>query len=437
MASHQLITAVVIVLLIAGISIPFWSLVGVGRAFRRHRPLALGVDGVPDRTDVAILIAAHNEESVIAATLRSATQQVDAGQIFIASDGSTDRTSAIARSFGANVLDVEPNRGKAGALAAAIDHFALAERFEVVMLLDADTKLAHDYMETGLPLFAAPDVIAVAGTAATNPKPKAPGLLAQVLVAYRERVYIVFQYLQKFGQAARYANVVPIVPGFASMYRSRVLSSIDITAKGLAIEDFNMTFEVHAKKLGRIEFRPGAALAYTQDPATFADYSKQVGRWSLGFWQTVKRHRFRPTRFWASLSVSIVELVIGCLSFLLVVPAVVISSIASFTVDSGIDPGFGAVVSEALPVPVLVTGALVPDFLITIVAAVIARRPLFLLLGLVFPLVRFVDAALCLHRLGVALFSRSSGVWVSPARRAIIEVLEEEALPVPAGSVVH
>lgn len=434
---QHLISVVVIVFLVTGVSLPFWSLVGVGRWIAGLRRRPADTDPVPQRSQVAILIAAHDEEAVIATTLRSAIAQVPAAHVFVASDGSTDRTAQIAGRAGVQVLELTPNRGKAGALVAAIEHFDLVDRFEVVALLDADTVLADDYLTTGLRLFDAADVVAVAGTASTNVHPRTPGLVAGVLVGYRERVYTVFQYLQKFGQAAKHADVVPIVPGFASMYRTRVLDSIDIAAPGLAIEDYNMTFEVHAKRLGRIAFRPGAALAYTQDPATLADYRKQVGRWSLGFWQTVKRHRVRPTRFWASLSVSIVELVVGSIAFLAVLPAVAISSLASWTVQAGIDPGLGTAVSGALPVPVLVLGALVPDYVLTVIAAVIARRPAFLLLGVLFPLVRLVDAATCLQRLGTAFGVRSNGAWASPSRRAIIEVLEEEALPVPATSAVH
>lgn len=436
MLVHQIVYTAVVVVLLGGVSIPFWTIIGIIRTVHRPQRAELGTSGVPALSQVAILIAAHNEEFVIAATLQSATQQLAPEQVFVASDGSTDLTSAIARSYGVNVLDVQPNRGKAGALAAAIDHFELADRFEVVMLLDADTKLADDYMATGLPLFADSAVVAVAGTAATNRHPAPRHIVGRLLLAYRERVYIVFQYLQKFGQAAKAANVVTIVPGFASMYRTRVLSAIDITAPGLAIEDVNMTFELHAKNLGRIEFRPGSALAYTQDPTVFADYCKQVGRWSLGFWQTVKRHRVRPNRFWVSVIVSVIELVVGDLSALLVIPAVLVSTVAAYLVALRIDPGFGIAVSSILPAPLLIAGALLPDFAMTIVAAIISRRIGFLLFGLAFPILRIIDAAIGLHRLGVALFSTSSGIWVSPARRAIT-VPGAEPMPDPIESILR
>jgi cellulose synthase/poly-beta-1,6-N-acetylglucosamine synthase-like glycosyltransferase len=433
---RQVVGAVVLVLLLVGVSTPFWSAVGVARLLRRPVP-AWARGPMPDRSTVAVLIAAHDEELVLANTLRSAATQVDPSQVFVASDGSTDGTAAIARRFGANVLELHPNRGKAGALAAAIEHFHLADRFEVVMLLDADTVLAADYLDTGLPMFSEADVVAVAGTAATRRDSRPSGLVGRVLVAYRERVYIVFQYLQKFGQAARGANVVSIVPGFASMYRARILSQIEITAPGLTIEDFNMTFEVHAKRLGRIAFRPGAAVAYTQDPDTLRDYKRQVERWTLGFWQTVRRHRWRPDRFWTALGVYVGELVVGSTAFVLLVPAIAVSSLAELGGRAGFDPGAGEAISAALPVPVLLAGALVPDYALTVVGAVIARRPMLLLIGLLFPLVRLLDAVVCLERMVAAARARSDGVWSSPARRPVLRVLEEEPQPVPARSATR
>ena len=206
-----------------------------------------------------MLVAAHNEELVIADTIRAASQLVDLTNIHIISDGSTDTTATVARAAGANVLELNPNRGKAGALAAGIEHFELCRRFAVVLLLDADTHLAPDYLVTGLPLFDDPGVVAVAGRARTIDDRGSATRLGRFLVAYRERLYVIVQLLMKFGQAAKWANAVTIVPGFASMYRTDALQHIDVRGAGLVIEDFNMTFEIHAKKLGRIEFHPSAA----------------------------------------------------------------------------------------------------------------------------------------------------------------------------------
>jgi cellulose synthase/poly-beta-1,6-N-acetylglucosamine synthase-like glycosyltransferase len=413
--------AIVIAVLVVGVTTIHWSVAGLVRvvvhAVRRPAPVPAGRLR-PD--DVAILVAAHNEELVVAATIRSAASAVPLSNVFVVSDGSTDGTAELATAAGATVLDLHPNRGKAGALAALIEEFELPHRFEVVLLLDADTQLSADYLTSGLPLFDDPEVVAVAGRAMTLPDPRPPTFVGRVLVAYRERLYVAVQYLQKFGQAARHLNAVAIVPGFASMYRTRVLGDTDIAAPGLAIEDYNMTFEVHAKRLGRIAFNPGAARALTQDPDSIREYMRQVRRWSLGFWQTVRRHGLRLGRFWAVLALFILELVTSSVFLLAVLPLLLVSVAATLLHGAGVDPtGISTAIAGVLPPWVIVAGTLVPDFVLTGYAAAVTRRPGYLLLGVFFPFLRMLDAALCLRALADALRRRTDGRWTSPARRDV------------------
>ncbi|MBG6059204.1 biofilm PGA synthesis N-glycosyltransferase PgaC [Cryobacterium sp. MP_M5] len=436
-----MLSFLVVLILVMGVNTALWGSVGAARvvahwarrlsAHGSHSQLAPGAHAgsrrlTPD--DVAVLVAAHNEELVIANTIRSAAGIVPVRNIFISSDASSDATADIARECGANVVELLPNRGKAGALVAAIDHFHLADRFAVVMLLDADTQLAPDYMATGLPFFDDPEVVAVAGRAATVTSPPSPTRLGRFLVAYRERFYVVVQYLLKFGQAARPANVVSIVPGFASMYRSRILADIDICAPGLAIEDFNMTFEVHAKKLGRIAFHPRAAIAYTQDPDTLRDYTKQLRRWTLGFWQTVRRHGFRYGRFWGALALYVFELITSSIMMLLFIPLLMLSIGATVWEEVAADhTGVVASIATAIPPTAVFVGVLLPDYLLTVLVVIVTRRPRYLVLGFAFPLVRVVDAAICLWTLPQAFFGRSTGTWKSPARRSTLVTVPDHA----------
>ncbi len=418
----------IVLLLVLGVNTIIWGTAGGMRVLaarlRRHSSSArAGASAAgPGRDEVAILIAAHNEEVVIGRTIAELDKFGPEVSVFVVSDGSSDDTAVIARAHGATVLELNPNRGKAGALVAAIEHFRIAERFEVLLLLDADTHLSAEYFDTGLGEFADPGIVAVAGRASTLFTPSSPTFFGRLLVAYRERVYIAMQYLFKFGQAGRYANVVPIVPGFASMYRTSILKDIDIAAQGLKIEDYNMTFEVHAKRLGRIAFHPHAAIALTQDPDTLFDYVKQVERWNLGFWQTVGRHRFRMRVFWVALSLFIGELLLASVVLVLLLPAITLSVGSSLAEAAGLDPsGIAGGVAGALPPLALLAGLVLPDYLLTVLAAVVSRRAVYLAYGLFFPFFRIVDAVLCLYALGEAVFSSSGGTWKSPSRRPAAE----------------
>jgi UDP-N-acetyl-D-glucosamine dehydrogenase len=391
---------------------------GLHRAAGAGRRDAAGGYRPPHSSQVAVLIAAHNEESVIERTIESARALVPARNIHVISDGSTDTTATRAHRAGVQVLELSPNRGKAGALAAGVEHFGLCDRFEVVLLLDADSRLAPDYLETGLPLFSGPDVAVVAGRAATRWEPRPTSWLGRGLVGYRERLYVVFQLLVKYGQAARWADAVTIAPGFASMYRTTALRQIDIAASGLVIEDFNMTFEVHARRLGRVAFHPRCAVAYTQDPDSFRDYRKQMLRWSLGFWQTVRRHRLHRGRFWLALALLLVDLIASSLTFATLPIAVVVSFGARALVAfAGVRSGTLTFLAGLVPPIDVVVGVLLPDAGLTILAAVVQRRRAYLLFAPAFPLLRIVDAALCLRALLLSFGPAAAGTWVSPIRR--------------------
>ena len=299
---------------------------------------------------------------------------------------------------------------------------------------------AEDYLETGLPMFDDPDVVAVAGHASTTwDREDRLGLLGQVLRAYRERVYVAFQVLLKYGQAARHADSVMIVPGFASMYRTRILEFIDIAAPGLAIEDFNMTFEVHRKRLGRVAFHPGSATAYTQDPHILKDYVKQVGRWSLGFWQTVRRHGLHRGRFWVATAAYILELLTSSILFVLLGPALLLTLVAVtwvgvHGVHGPVDEAFVGITS-ALPPHDYLLGVVVPDFLLTIFVAIRQRRPAYLLLGLAFLPLRCLDAVLCLRSLWRSRSAQSAGTWTGPTRRGAAPVAVDSAPTVMMAAV--
>jgi cellulose synthase/poly-beta-1,6-N-acetylglucosamine synthase-like glycosyltransferase len=426
-----MLAALIVLVLVVGLSTLFWGCMGLLRLVleRRQRVRPYHHDRRPSLDEVAIVIAAHNEESVIATTLASATRLLPATQVYVASDGSTDRTAEIARAAGANVLELNPNRGKAGALLGALDHFDLYSKYEVVTFLDADTQLSDDYFTTGLPMFT-DGVAAVAGTARSLLDPAPPRLLGRILVAYRERVYIAMQYLIKYGQAIRGLDAVAIVPGFASMYRTRTLKHIDIAAENLAIEDYNMTFEVHAKHLGRVAFHPKAAVAYTQDPDNLRDYSKQVLRWNLGFWQTVRRHGFHRGTFWFALAAFILELVVSSAVLLALIPGILITTVLAIVAQY--DPGTTAdLVTRAMPPLALLVGLMLPDFALTVLAAVVTRRPSFLMLGLAFPFTRMLDAFLCLGALEEAFTRESTGRWSSPVRRPAQDVVAAETSAMP------
>lgn len=423
-----------LLLAVLGVNMTFWGSVGILRVIdERMRRRAVDGERTPEvsLSEVAVMIAAHNEEAVIGASLGRLLELVPASNVHVVSDWSTDATVQIATDAGVNVVETPKNVGKASALVFAKDHFELLDTFKAVMILDADTKLDPLYFEKALPMFDDPRVVAVAGCAHTWWQRKM-GFVGNVLVTHRQRVYLLTQHLLKYGQTWRGISATLIVPGFASMYRTDALRDIVINPPGLIIEDFNMTFQVHAKRLGRIAFHPGAK-AYTQDPSRLKDYIKQVRRWDLGLWQTIRRWLPRRPVFAATVVVTVAELVLSSL-MLLLLPLVGVA--AAIAVIPGVHAGPAvadalAWVSAYLGFPFIVYVMVGADYLLTIINAIAERRPFILIAGLLSLPMRVIDAALALYTLPRAWLDASDGQWVSPTRRALTPDPQTSSTSVP------
>ncbi|WP_159944767.1 glycosyltransferase family 2 protein [Nocardiopsis sp. FR6] len=373
----------------------------------------------PEDISLAVIIPAHNEEPVIGAAIASAMSLFPRWDVYVVSDSSRDSTAEIAAKTGVNVLELLTNRGKAGAIEAVIEEFALTDNYDGVLILDADTELDPGYVDGARRQLADPSVAAVAGFVVSEWKPRERTFVGRTISAYRDRLYFMLQYLMRFGQTWRYANTAFIVPGFASVYRTRALREIEVNPKGLVIEDFNMTFEVHHKRLGRVSMDPDTK-AYSQDPFTFRDYYKQVSRWTLGFWQTVRRHGFWPSLFWACLALYILEVVLVSL-VLLVTSVIGLFVLAGTLIGEPVLAlpyigGAFTAVTALLPLLAIAIGLFVPDYMLTCLMAAIRRRPSYLVYGLLFFPIRVVDAYLALRMIPKAWTTESDGRWASPDR---------------------
>jgi biofilm PGA synthesis N-glycosyltransferase PgaC len=137
----------------------------------------------------------------------------------------------------------------------------------------------------------------------------------------------------------------------------------------------------------------------------------------------------RFTKFWLALSLFIVELLISSTLLILLVPALAVSLTALAIVSLGLDDsGTAQIVIDLLPPTLLILGIFIPDYALTILGAIIARKPQYLLMGFVFPALRVVDAFLCVRGLvGALTLPQSHGAWQSPPRRG----LELEQLELP------
>src|SRR5438876_514639 len=140
------LTACLALTIVAALAVVFYAYAGyplliwvASRLFGRknRRPDVSDADLPP----LSLVIAAYNEAEMVKARLENALlMDYPAGklEIIIASDGSTDGTDEIVKSFAhrnVRLLRYEPRRGKAAVLNDAIP----SARGQVVMLSDANT----------------------------------------------------------------------------------------------------------------------------------------------------------------------------------------------------------------------------------------------------------------------------------------------------------
>jgi len=114
---------------------------------------------------VSVILAAYNEEEGIESTLQhcvSLDYPSDRIEVLVGSDGSADRTVAVAKRFensGVRVFDFSERRGKAAVIA---DCFAKA-RGEILVFSDANTRLRRDAVRNLVRHFTEPTIGAVCG----------------------------------------------------------------------------------------------------------------------------------------------------------------------------------------------------------------------------------------------------------------------------------
>jgi cellulose synthase/poly-beta-1,6-N-acetylglucosamine synthase-like glycosyltransferase len=101
------------------------------------------------RPRVAVLIPAHNESSIIVATLNSIRPQLLLGdRLLVVADNCSDDTAALARTAGAEVVERsnDQQRGKGFALDCGVRHLA-SDAPDVMIVIDADCLVAEGSIE--------------------------------------------------------------------------------------------------------------------------------------------------------------------------------------------------------------------------------------------------------------------------------------------------
>ncbi|MFG6621232.1 glycosyltransferase [Sulfitobacter sp. 1A05707] len=263
----------------------FWTVFAVGVfrsvcllffAAQRRPHIAAPTEQEPS---VTIVIPAYNEERVIEECIRKAlcTDYSDF-DIIVVDDGSTDDTYLKAASFAYHPLVTvlkQPNRGKAGALNAALDE----AQSDVLICIDADSQIAPDAVKLLAAHFTDPKVGAVAGKVVV-------GNRKNLLTRLQALEYVTSQAVER--RAKEHLNAITVVPGAIGAWRATALMEAGIFSTETLTEDADMTMSVIRSEY-QVLYEP-RAIAKTEAPTTLRALMTQRLRWSLGMMQAGWKH---------------------------------------------------------------------------------------------------------------------------------------------------
>ncbi|MDO8658245.1 MAG: glycosyltransferase [Candidatus Levybacteria bacterium] len=407
-----------------GISFTVWTIAGILRYLSERISGSKKQIQKPgfSPSDIAAVIPAHNEELIIRRCIQALRKVLNKNQIYVVSDGSTDKTYRRARLEKCHVSNLLPGRGKAKGLKYLFTRYKLFERYKFIFIVDADTNMDPTCLIHALPLFNDKNVGVVFASSQIKWKQHIIPKLSYYFISYRDRLNRLLQYCFVYGQTWKYTNVIYVIPGFATIYRSEILEKLEIDTPGLLIEDFNLAFQFHKKKLGKIGYNP-AMIGWDQYPTNLSDYWKQVRRWNIGFFQTVKKNGLWLSFFWLTLGVFSIEIVLNSI-FLIFLPLYFLSlfsSVLSFPPITMLSYAFSSfsIYKNVTPTDILI-GIFLIDYTITVVIGLVNKKPQFIFYGLFFFFMHYITSLILISSLIPGFFGKSRGLWTSPKRSSSV-----------------
>jgi peptidoglycan-N-acetylglucosamine deacetylase len=231
---------------------------------------------------VNVVMAAYNEEKVIAETLRTllATDYKGEIEVVVVDDGSRDQTAAEVERFAGSELRVrllqQENHGKARALQRGL----AAARHGIIVFIDADTQCQRDTLPRLLEPFADARIGAVSGHAKV-------GNLRTFIARCQALEYTCGFNLDR--RAYNRWNCITVVPGAISAVRKDAIDEAGGLSLQTLAEDTDLTLSLHRQRQ-RIVYVPGA-IAWTEAPETVRTLARQRSRWAYGTLQCLWKHR--------------------------------------------------------------------------------------------------------------------------------------------------
>jgi len=283
-------TLLVAVTLLALVRVAFFAFCAF-RHRRRERSLPPLAE-LPHFPAVSVLLAAYNEERVIASTIRHLLDSDYPApiEILVVDDGSRDGTAAIVAAIAASeprvTLIRQLNSGKSRALNRAFGE----ARHGALMMIDADTLVAPDGLRKLVQPLSDPSVGAVSGHIRVG---NTRGWLGK----FQDLEYACAFEIDR--RAQDFLGCITVVPGALSIFRKEALEEAGPLAHDTLAEDTDLTLQLY-RHGWKVVFAP-QAYADTEAPESIRALASQRFRWSFGTLQCLWKHgdiTFAPNSGW-------------------------------------------------------------------------------------------------------------------------------------------
>jgi peptidoglycan-N-acetylglucosamine deacetylase len=231
---------------------------------------------------ISVVMAAYNEEKVIAETLRAllATDYKGEIEVVVVDDGSRDQTAGevdrVAQSELRLRLVRQENHGKARALQRGL----ATARHGIVVFIDADTQCQRDTLPRLLEPFVDEGIGAVSGHAKV-------GNLRTFIARCQALEYTCGFNLDR--RAYNRWDCITVVPGAISAVRKDAIAEAGGLSLQTLAEDTDLTLSLHRQRQ-RIVYVPDA-IAWTEAPESVRTLARQRSRWAYGTLQCLWKHR--------------------------------------------------------------------------------------------------------------------------------------------------